>query len=83
MHILPALPVSGPSGKRARRPEAARLAQAAPRGGKTQRQDAAGCYAASAFCEGLPSTPSPLPPVSSSSYFNAFLLLCLLCLGPG
>jgi hypothetical protein len=44
-YVLPALPVSGPSGKRARRREAARLA---PRGGKTQRQDAAGCCAASA-----------------------------------
>ena len=38
-YVLPALPVSGPSGKRARRREAARLAQrqgAARRSGKTR-----------------------------------------------
>jgi hypothetical protein len=49
-YVLPALPVSGPSGKRARRPEAARLAQrqgAARRSGKTRLAVAA----ASAFCK--------------------------------
>jgi hypothetical protein len=48
MSYRPALPVSGPSGKRARRREAVRLARRRPRGGKTQRQGAAGCYVASA-----------------------------------
>jgi hypothetical protein len=51
-YVLPALPVSGSRGNRARRREAARLAQRqAPRGGgKAQRQDAAGCCGA-LFCK--------------------------------
>jgi hypothetical protein len=49
-YVLPALPVSGPRGNRARRREAARLA---PRGGKTQRQDAAGCCGTSASAKAL------------------------------
>jgi hypothetical protein len=52
-YVLPALPVSGPSGNRARRREAARLAQRQGAAGKTQRQDAAGCCGASASAKAL------------------------------
>jgi hypothetical protein len=51
-YVLPALPVSGPRGNRARRREAAQLAQHQG-GGKTQRQDAAGFYGASASAKAL------------------------------
>jgi hypothetical protein len=53
-YVLPALPVSGPRDNRARRREAARQAQRqATRGGKTQRQDAAGCCGGSASAKAL------------------------------
>ena len=48
------LAVSGPSGKRARRREAARLAQRQGGGKTQQRQDAAGCCGASASGKPLP-----------------------------
>ena len=51
-YVLPALSVaSGPRGNRAAAPARGGATSPAPRGGKTQRQDAAGCYDASGFLQ--------------------------------